>query len=282
MDILPSDILSLQRIVASDSRSRCVSKLCRPEFWGEALQLFMRAPRILIVTGFFIRKAGACETDGPPGAAVLGRALQRVGKEVFLITDRRNYPCLRACSRSIGGPLAVHVDTPGRIPMNVGLLVYIERPGHAADGCYYNMRGDNVGDVVAPLDRAAETAMERGVPVFGIGDGGNEAGMGLLNEPLARMMPDYASCLSTVSANLCLPVDISNWGAYALAGLLSRFYRKWIGLEENEESLMLEALLESGAVDGVTGKPGMSVDGVPSGELEEVVRKIKNWYFGSP
>jgi hypothetical protein len=258
--------------------------LCRPEFWEEALRLFVGAKLISVVTGFFIRGAGAPETDGPPGAVILGRALARAGKQVTLLTDNRNYKSLSACSLSVGGPPAARADDPLDIPMDADLLVFIERPGHAADGRYYDMKGVDIGDAVVPLDRAAEIALRNGIPVLGIGDGGNEAGMGVLYDALAELLPHYASCLSRVPASVCLPVDISNWGAYALAAVLSRSCRRWLGMDEGEESVMLEALAEAGAVDGVTGAPGASVDGVPlegPGGLRETESKVRSWFFGS-
>jgi hypothetical protein len=278
------DFAALQQIVASGVRARGASSLCRLEFWDEALQLFIRASRILIITGFYIRKVGASETDGPPGAVALGRALVRVGKEVILLTDSRNYRSLSACSHSVGGPPVARIDDPLDVQMNMDLLVFVERPGHADDGCYYDMRGVDIGDVVAPLDRAAEFALRRGIPVLGIGDGGNEAGMGLFYDALAKLLPRYAPCLSRVPATVCLPVDISNWGAYALTAVLSGFYRRWLGMDEGEEFVMLEALSKAGAVDGVTGLPGASVDGVSleePGGLRETESQVRSWYFGS-
>jgi hypothetical protein len=123
--------------------------------------------------------------------------------------------------------------------------------------------------------------MKRGIPVLAIGDGGNEAGMGLLYDALAVVMPHYSPCLSRISSTLCLPVDVSNWGAYALASVLSAFYRRWVGLNEGEEGVMLEALLKAGAFDGVLGAPSLSVDGVALNELDKTTLRIKNWYFGS-
>ena len=272
---------ALQRIVASDDQRRGVSTLCEASFLENAASLFIKASRILIVTGFYIKGACASETDGPPGAVALGRAVASVGKSTVLITDSRNYACLKACSRSVKGPVAACLDDYEKIPEDINLLVFIERPGHAADGRYYNMRGIDFSDVVAPLDRASEAAMKRGVPVLGIGDGGNEAGMGLLYDALAEKMPHYAPCLSRVSSTVCLPVDVSNWGAYALTAVLSGFYRRWLGLNDGEEEAMLSAILETGAVDGVTGRADQSVDGISLTDLNEVTFSIKNWYSAS-
>jgi hypothetical protein len=280
---------ALRSIVASDSRSRIAPSLCRPEFLSDALRLLVESSRIAIVTGFYIQGAGAPETDGPPGAVILGRALERAGKSAVLLTDGQNYDALDACSRSVGGPAAVRADGPGEVDKakigNVefggaeageALLVFIERPGHAADGRYYNMRGRGIA--AAPLDRAAESALARGVPVLGLGDGGNEAGMGLLHGVLAEKMPGYAHCLSRVPSTVCLPADVSNWGAYALAAALSVSRRCWLGPGDGEEAAMLGALLRAGAVDGVSGTPSMSVDGVSLPELDEKILQVKNWY----
>lgn len=275
------DTAALQAIVASNARARGVSTLCRPVFWDNALQLLTRSSRIVIITGFFIRSAGTCETDGPPGATVLGRALASTGKDVILLTDDRNYECLRACSRSIEGPPVARVEGPEKIPSEADLLIFIERPGRASDGRYYNMKGTDISDVVVPLDDAVEPAMRRGASVLGIGDGGNEAGMGLLYDEMASLMPHYAPSLSRVPSHVCLPVDLSNWGGYALSAVLSCFYRRWMGLNENEEALMLNALLKAGAVDGVSGAADASVDGVSSDELDEISSAIRSWYFGS-
>ena len=272
---------ALLRIVASDSQGRGASDLCRPEFWESALQLFIKASRIIIVTGFYIKNAGAPETDGLLGAVALGRAAARVGKSVAVLTDSRCYACLKACTRSVSGPVAVYVDNYEKIPADVDLLVFIERPGHAADGRYYNMNGVDISDVTAPLDKASEAALKKGIPVLGIGDGGNEAGMGLLYDALSEKLPQYKPFLSKVPASVCLPVDVSNWGAYALSAVLSAFYRRWLGLDDGEEDNMLTAVLAKGAVDGVTGRADRSVDGIPLATLNEVTLGIKNWYCES-
>ena len=270
------DFPALQRIVAG-AGTRGASTLCRPDFWEVARRLLVRASRVSIVTGFHIQKVNAPETDGPPGAVVLGRALERLGKRAVLCTDQRNYACLKACSRSAEGPTVVCVDVPERVEGGADLLVFIERPGHATDGRYYDMRGTDVSGVVAPLDLAVESALIRGVPVLGIGDGGNEAGMGLLYEPLSALLPHYAPCLSRVSATVCLPVDVSNWGAYALTAVLSAFYRRWVGLGEDEEAVLLKALAEAGAVDGVSGERGLTVDGASLTRLDQVSHELRRW-----
>ena len=272
---------SLRGIVASDLGGRRASVLSDASLWGRAFSLCWAARSALIVTGFFIRSASAPETDGPPGSVILGRALAFLGKRVSLATDRHNLSALDACSGSVGGPSVLCLDGPDPATLEgFDLLVFLERPGRAGDGRYYNMRGEDIGTVVVPLDDLALTAVGLGVPVLGIGDGGNEAGMGALYEPLVRLLPHYAPFLSRVPSTVCLPVDVSNWGGYALAALLSVPFGRWAGLNEGEEERMLAALRERGAVDGVSGLGGCSVDGFALPDLNRVSSRLRSWYAG--
>ena len=279
---LPSAALdSLRGIVASNLGGRRVSLLSDASLWERAFPLCQAARSVLIVTGFFIRSASAPETDGPPGSVILGRALALLGKRVSLATDRHNLSVLDACSGSVGGPSVLCLDGPDPAALKgVDLLVFLERPGRAGDGRYYDMKGTDIGSVVVPLDDLALAAVGLGVPVLGIGDGGNEAGMGALYEPLVRLLPHYAPFLSRVPSTVCLPVDVSNWGGYALAALLSVPFGRWVGLDEGEEERMLAALRDRGAVDGVSGLGGCSVDGFALPDLNRVSSRLRSWYTG--
>ena len=273
------DVAALLRIVASDLGGRKVSALSCPSIWEEALALCLAAEGVTIVTGFFIASAGAPETDGPAGSVALGRAMELLGRRVQLVTDSRSSLVLSACSAALGGPPVAAMDGPHPAALEgADLLIFLERPGCAGDGRYYNMRGNDISASVVPLDDLAVRALEHGLPVIGIGDGGNEAGMGALYEPLKRLLPEYARCLSRVPATVCLPVDVSNWGGYALAALLSAASGRWVGLSPGEEERALRAAVGAGAVDGTTGCRTLSVDGFSLERLERVTVQLKDWY----
>src|SRR6185503_9365797 len=58
------------------------------DFCLRAARLLVDRPgRVLIVTGFYEIEPSAIETDGPPGALALGRALQRLGRSVTHVSD---------------------------------------------------------------------------------------------------------------------------------------------------------------------------------------------------
>ena len=251
-------------IVAANKSGRGVSHLCTPTLWGQAAALLFSAQRVGIVTGFFIPSAMSSETDGPPGSVALAMSLRRLGVHVEIGTDTRNVKALGAAALSVGFPLGKVTDlekNDWQIAPDV--LVFIERLGRAHDGCYYDMRGADVTEFTAPLDSLALTAS---VPVLAIGDGGNEVGMGNLKDKLRNNHSTDGSIQSIVRADVVLPVDVSNWGAYSLAALLALKAKQWVGHTVKEEKKMLLALQRQGAVDGVTRKPTLSVDGME--ELE--------------
>lgn len=269
------DIFSrIGQIIASDRGKRMVSTLFLPEYLSEALALMEKPGRTAVVTGFFVQACCAPETDGPGGAVILGRALRKCGHDVTLFTDRLCLDVLRACSGAAGGPDVREASSAGDIlSCRPDLVVFIERLGRADDGKYYNMRGEDVSKTAAPLDGAAlEPKRAR---VLAVGDGGNEAGMGNFRVPLSELLPSYAPCLSVVGADAALPVDVSDWGGYALASLLSLGRPRWIGPGEQDLHLMLEAMVRAGAVDGVTRKGEPTVDGFPLGVHEQIVRSLK-------
>lgn len=266
----------VRRVIASDRSGRGVGPMLRAEHLRSACDLLNKSSSVAIVTGFFVPACGAPETDGPGGAVVLGRALSRLGKYVLLYTDPLCERAIEACSRSVGGPEVRCAESGSEVlESRPSLLVYLERLGRAADGRYYNMRSEDISDFTCPLDDAAAVAMDGGIPVLAVGDGGNEAGMGILHEALSASLPGYAKCLSVTPSTVAVPTDVSDWGGYALAALMSARNREWIGPGESEIDEMLAALVDAGAVDGVTRACAPTVDGFEADVHREVVRFLR-------
>ncbi|MDR1482495.1 MAG: DUF4392 domain-containing protein [Synergistaceae bacterium] len=251
----------LTEIVAGGRTGRGPSLACRDDVWSDALDLIGGKERIAVISGFYIPSVSAPETDGPLGAFVLARALSRVGHHVEVWTDSFCLNCFIACGGAIGWPDNLVRDVsldPARAP-DVDLYIYVERPGRASDGLYYNMRKEDITEWTASLDCFA---VDGDAPVLGIGDGGNEVGMGSIVAVLRDLMPDYARCLCVVESDVCIPADVSNWGALAVTSALSVAEGVWLGQSDAEDRLMFDALSKSGAVDGVTGERVASVDGL--------------------
>lgn len=210
---------------------------------------------------------------------MLARALRRMGRDPEVVTDRWNEKAVDASCRVMDlQPPMVARGPDGVLAAGPDLVIFIERLGKNGNGRYYNMRGEDISRCTDPLDDLAGLAIERGIPVLAIGDGGNEAGMANLMPGMGEVLPGFSHVLSAVPSTVALPVDVSNWGAYALACLLSCRRGQWLGHSPEEERKMIQAMVSAGAVDGVTGKNELSVDGLGVAEHMKVVARLKEIY----
>ena len=81
----------------------------------------------------------------------------------------------------------------------------------------------------------------------------------------------------TVKSDILFPAAISNWAAYAIIGMLGLLLKKpSILQDEDTERRMLEACILEGSVDGVSGGPLMSVDGVGLKTNQGLVNMLHN------
>ena len=227
-----------------------------------------RARRVLIVTGFVVAD-GASETDGPPGAAVLGRALRRLGAEVQYVTDATTRPLLAASLDVLHEPTEVRVypdgvDAARRVLADVKPthLVAIERPGRGRSGDYLNARGLSVAQWNPPLDDLFLQAGKRVVTV-GIGDGGNEIGMGNVRTRIIRQGPLMARIAAIVKVDHLVVAGVSNWGGYGVVAQLARLAGTPLVHSPAHERGMIEACVKAGGHDGLTRRREATVDGLP-------------------
>ena len=243
----------------------------------------LRGERIIIVTGFCIRAAQIGETDGPPGALAIADALRQLGKEVVLVSDQYSSSLLAAGAKQFGKPFEI-VDLA--LPQQVAdqqiddlvaafkptQVLTIERPGNAADGHRYSMRGEILDDLVAAADRLL--APHTPYRTIAIGDGGNELGLGRLRESLKARVTHGELIFCATPADYVIPAGISNWGAYALVAALSLLAGRLLLQSPEHERAVLQAVLAAGAVDGCTREPALSVDGLRWDDYAKVLTDI--------
>jgi hypothetical protein len=260
----------VDQLLALDPGGRGIARFFVRGGAEAAARSLLRGKRTLITTGFSVGP-GLPETDGPPGAAALGRALRQLGHEVSFITDEPTVPLVRAALDALGEPLdeveafAGDGSTRARALLkasNPTHLVSIERPGRARDGDYRNARGASVREWNAPLD-ALFLAAPRRVTTVGIGDGGNEIGMGNVRARIARGGALERLIASVVEVDHLVVAGTSNWGAYGVVAELSRLASRPLLHSAEEECAMVEACVAAGAVDGITRRREATVDGLP-------------------
>ncbi len=253
------------------------------------------APGLAVVTGFFIPTANppAGETDGPLGAVFLARALVPLGIRVAIAADGFCIPALQAglaaCelservlvvslpapaeARRMGA--AAYRDAFQRATAGVGLThvlaiecvgpshCHAEVPAEHQDRCH-TMRGLDITDHTSPAHWLFE---KPGISTIGIGDGGNEIGMGKLAwDVIQRNIPRGGLIACRVPTDQLIVAGVSNWGAYALAaGVYHRRGAKPSPelFDPVVEQRILEVMVERGPlVDGVLSKPSVTVDGL--------------------
>ena len=223
---------------------------------------------MVIATGFVV-EAKTPETDGPPGAAVLGRALRALGAHVAYVTDPAAIPVLSAALGAVGEPID-HVRAYGEGPRAVQEvltrerpthLVAIERPARSRTGDYLNMRGHSVAEWNRPVD---ELFLRPGrATTVGVGDGGNEIGMGNVRARVARGGALMARIASTVTVDHLVVAGVSNWGAYGIVAHLGRLAGRPLLHTPTEERALVAACVQAGAHDGVTRRREATVDALP-------------------
>jgi hypothetical protein len=225
---------------------------------------------VLIGTGFPV--AGTFETDGPVGAIALYDAMRSLGARPVLACGAplcnvldQDYDVLKLRSGELSAAeRRAREELQAMAPQAV---VSIERPGLAADGRYYNMRGEDITDYCAFFDPYITGAA---CPTIGIGDGGNEIGMGNIAEAIASL--DITA--ATTRCDELLVADVSNWGAYGLIALLAL----WSGrdlLAAVSPPEILDYLCARGSVDGVTRKSTPTEDGLDAAEGIGVIRELR-------
>jgi len=261
----------IDRLLALDPAHRDIARFFVRGGAAAAARSLSRGRRTLLTTGFTVGP-GQPETDGPPGTAALGRALRRLGHKVTYVTDEVTVPALEAALDALGEPTAVLAfdGAPDAIAAARRVLaaeapthlVSIERPGRTRDGDYRNARGESVRQWNAPLD-ALFLAAPRRVATVGIGDGGNEIGMGNVRARIARTGALPRSIASVVRVKHLVVAGTSNWGAWGVVAELSRLAGRPLLHSADEERRMVEACVAAGAVDGISRRREATVDGLP-------------------
>ena len=221
---------------------------------AEAL-LSQKHGNIFIITGFYCFGQG--ETDGPIGSHFLALALQKLGYFPIIVTDEysiayfqtENYTTLKY-GFSTNAQQLLQTYSPQA-------LIAIERCGRATDGHYYSMKKKDISAFTPPLD---DLFIQKNacIPSIGIGDGGNEIGMGNFYDTLLQHTDIIPSC---VCVDYPIVSTVSNWGAYGLIAALSVLSKKDLLPSDAAVETFLQQLVHIGAPDGILGPNHCSTDG---------------------
>ena len=246
----------LEELILTESRRGMdrIVDLLPPDFCARAGRFVLDWPRgrVLLVTGFYV--SGRGETDGPPGTKLVYDALVRLGFSPLVVTDPfcAAYFTAARVPFVTFGPEASEAELKALLDRErpVG-FISIERCGRAADGRYVNSLGRDIRERTAPLDGLF---LLSDAPSVGIGDGGNEIGMGDVAAGVAERL-GRVPCV--VKTDRLVVATVSNWGALGLCAALGQL--------PGEAELTAAYILcpQAELLDGITCEPALSEDGFP-------------------
>ena len=255
-----------------------------------------QAKSVGLITGFFVPRDGvaAPETDGPVGTALLAAGLAACGLPVRIAVDSPCAEVVRTAVREAGRHVVVDEigvdDRPGlaRVTQawrkaSVDHAVAIERCGISRDGRPRNMRGVDVSPWTAALDDLFGAAPWMRI---GVGDGGNELGMGKLPAGLiAQSVPNGDRIACVTDCDHLVVAGVSNWGAYGLMAGLALVHESWSPilaefLTSARDLAVTQAIVEAGAVDGVTARRQATVDGFGPDIHAAVIAELRRIAWG--
>ena len=256
-----------------------------PDYCARAARAAWAArARVLLTTGFWV--AGHPETDGPPGAFFLARGLARAGAQVAFVAEDETLGMLDVLARALW-PAGVAAPEFAPFPLldaaasdayaadlvarrQPSLVLAVERCGRTADGRYLNMRGADITAHTAQVDALLAAP---GAVTIGIGDGGNEIGMGALAPVIAAELDMPAPCVTPVGH--LVVATVSNWGAYGLLAYLSGQAGADLLPTAEESAAALQLLAGMGAIHGMTGRAEAMVDGFSPADDAAVLAELR-------
>ena len=251
---------------------------------------------VLLTTGFYV--AGYAETDGPVGTCMLAKALDALGYAPVIVTDSfcrgffepEGIRVLYMDSTDDAAEQERQADAILDAEKPVG-MISIERCGINTRDDYENMRGISIRKDTAPIDDLFAAAGPDGdenrsgmehVRTIGVGDGGNEIGMGNLKDVISQKL-SLVPC--RVRTDLLVIASVSNWGAYGIAAELEKQSGKTVFSEIDKMTASqkvrtsIERMVKVGSVDGVTHERVAHVDGfdntVESEILDALAEEVK-------
>ena len=259
---------------------------------------------VILSSGFFDPPSMIAEADGPVGAALLARALCTMldATPVFL-TEVANIGHMKALAHAAGMEVLADLDLARTTPFKAVIIplpidpqraqreaiaqldrvkpaafIAIEKPSPCPKGRYHTGVGLDVTDVVGKIDCIVNEARRRGIPTIGLGDGGNEVGMGSILEAIQEVVPTGKIIGTPLRTDLLIVAAIANWGAYGIEACLAAALHMPEAIHSlADERRVIDAAARTGLIDPATGVANGWVDGTPpicSESILELLRQM--------
>ncbi len=274
----------IERIITEDKTGRGIKDLV---IYGDmekaALSLLNSGETVFITTGLYINDR-AVGTDGPSGAIALATALHKLGKNAVLVEDGPSKPIIQCALDTVGLDIPmVLFPISGREAFAEELIkeyrpshiIAIERTGPARDGKYYDVKGQAIAREIGHMDILFREAGAKGIATIGIGDEGNEIGMGKIYDQVVRAIPHGEIIACTIPTDYLVVSGIANWAAHGICACMSLLTCRSLVIKEEDERRLLEELVRCGAVDAYTKKKEVTVDSLKAEDYFDVVNRLR-------
>lgn len=231
---------------------------------------------VFLTTGFYVN--GAAETDGPIGTYFLSNVLFKMGFTPIILTDKycegffdiNIVSSIKTIYLSLDNKACENEIDRLVLDYDPVALIAIERCGKNIDEDYCNMSKISIMEHTANIDYLFEKYDY--LPRIGIGDGGNEIGMGVLKEVIIEEIPIIKA--STITIDELIVSAVSNWGAYALIAYLSIINKNNYMVPFDLIKEYLYYINSLGSVDGVLGGVSNSVDGFSEDYIQQIYEEL--------
>nr|NIO37378.1 DUF4392 domain-containing protein [Candidatus Bathyarchaeota archaeon] len=228
---------------------------------AERLIEMVKPESTVIITSGFITPVWfpKGETDGPLGGIAILHAIQKGmnGKAVF-ISEEPFTGVLKAACMS-GGIRTFGYDDMKKIPFSVAVqsfpvneeeakqeakrliedlnptaIIATEKCGRNEVGVYHTGYGYDISRTTAKVDYLFDEARKKGILTIGVGDLGNEIGMGSIRDTVRATIPNASKCkcpcgagIATVTrADIPVVAAVCDWGLYGIAACISGLLEK--------------------------------------------------------
>jgi D-glutamate cyclase len=277
----------------------------------------IRNKTIMITTGFVVPPWIEPETDGPVGAVSLARCLSAAfGVTPIFVTEPSSVAKLSHLSNEAGFRVTDY-ENAKRVSrrvciegftldskqarqdsrtlldkVNPSVVIAVEKASPNKQGVFHSGIGVDVTALSARVDILIDEAKNLRIPTIGIGDAGNEIGMGMIEDTVREILPTGKDCgcpchygvASSISTDSLIVCGTSNWGCSAIESILSYHLKAPEILHDgNCEEFLIRAAASSGFIDPASGFADASVDAIPAkvhAELVSILNFITKSRYG--
>lgn len=264
---------------------------------------------VLILTGAGLKPIlPEGESDGPPGAAALARALYKgLGAIPVYVLEKHHARPVVASSHSLGLMVkefseakdyrlgsAIEYAPPLQdgVPAwvddaleryNPKAIICTERIGPGKNGVLHSSTAmalkdfDPTPGAVVDTSPLVEEATKRGILTIGIGDCGNEVGFGAIYDTVVDLLPKGDVLATTVATDIVFPAMMSNWGCYGIEAALAFLLKKpELMHTPAQEGRMIRDCLDAGGLEAGFCTTNFIVDGLEGETSMAVVQLLGN------